>query len=416
MVKINQLEIENVKRIKAVKIEPAQNGLTVIGGRNGQGKTSVLDSIAWALGGDRYRPSQAQRDGSVIPPMLHVELSNGLIVERKGKNSDLKITDPSGRKGGQQLLNEFISQLAIDLPKFLNASAKEKAEILLRIIGVGDTLAKLDSEEAQLYNKRHTIGQIADQKAKYAKELPLYPNRPQEVISIAELITRQQAILAKNGENARLRSRRDELLSEKKQIEEQLAALQDRYEKVCASCETALKSTAELKDESTEEIERDIADIERVNMEIRANLDRQKAEDEAARYSDEYDSLTDRIEDIRRKRRELLDGADLPLEGLTVENGELIYNGCKWDCMSGAEQLKVATAVVRRLNPECGFVLLDKLEQMDTETLREFGEWLEKEGLQAISTRVSTGGECSIIIEDGTAVREEPQSWTKGVF
>lgn len=107
-VKINQLEIENVKRVKAVKIEPTANGLTVIGGRNSQGKTSVLDSIAWALGGDRYKPSQAQRDGSVLPPQLHVELSNGLIVERKGKNSDLKVIDPSGRKGGQQLLNQFV--------------------------------------------------------------------------------------------------------------------------------------------------------------------------------------------------------------------------------------------------------------------------------------------------------------------
>ena len=66
MMKINKLEIENVKRVKAVKIEPSENGLTIIGGRNNQGKTSVLDSIAWALGGDRYRPSQAVREGSVI--------------------------------------------------------------------------------------------------------------------------------------------------------------------------------------------------------------------------------------------------------------------------------------------------------------------------------------------------------------
>lgn len=62
--KINQLEVENVKRIKAVKVEPTANGLTIIGGNNNQGKTSVLDSIAWALGGDRYRPSQATREGS----------------------------------------------------------------------------------------------------------------------------------------------------------------------------------------------------------------------------------------------------------------------------------------------------------------------------------------------------------------
>ena len=69
--------------------------------------------------------------------------------------------------------------------------------------------------------------------------------------------------------------------------------------------------------------------------------------------------------------------------------------------MSGSDQLKVATAIVRKLNPKCGFVLLDKLEQMDIDTMNEFGHWLEEQGLQAIATRVSTGDECSIIIEDG---------------
>lgn len=87
--KINRLEIENVKRIKAVKLEPAQNGLTIIGGDNQQGKTSVLDSIAWALGGERYKPSQSIREGSMVPPNLHIVMNNGLVVERKGKNSAL---------------------------------------------------------------------------------------------------------------------------------------------------------------------------------------------------------------------------------------------------------------------------------------------------------------------------------------
>lgn len=71
-IKINKLEIENVKRIKAVKIEPTKNGLTIVGGNNNQGKTSVLDSIAWALGGDRYKPSNATRDGSTITLLMRV--------------------------------------------------------------------------------------------------------------------------------------------------------------------------------------------------------------------------------------------------------------------------------------------------------------------------------------------------------
>lgn len=80
--KINKLEIENVKRVKAVKAEFTPNGLTVIGGNNNQGKTSILDAIAWALGGNKYKPSQAQRQGSVTPPHLHVVMNNGLIVGR----------------------------------------------------------------------------------------------------------------------------------------------------------------------------------------------------------------------------------------------------------------------------------------------------------------------------------------------
>ena len=182
-IKINKLEIENVKRIKAVKMEPSRDGLTVVGGNNNQGKTSVLDSIAWALGGEKYRPSQAHRDGSAIPPSMHIVLSNGLVVERKGKNSSLKVTDPEGSKGGQQLLNEFVEQLALDLPKFMESSGKEKAKTLLRIIGVGDQLTVLEKEEKELYNDRMYTGRIADQKEKFAKEQPYYPDAPQELVS-----------------------------------------------------------------------------------------------------------------------------------------------------------------------------------------------------------------------------------------
>ena len=162
--KINKLEIENVKRIRAIKLEPAANGLTIIGGKNNQGKTSVLDSIAWALGGEAFRPSAAAREGSVISPNLKVVMSNGLVVERKGKNSALKVTDPSGQKAGQQLLDSFVEKLALNLPKFMESSGKEKAQILLQIIGVGDQLSAMDQQEKELYNERVTIGRIADQK------------------------------------------------------------------------------------------------------------------------------------------------------------------------------------------------------------------------------------------------------------
>lgn len=429
MVKINTLELENIKRIRAVRMEPSPSGLTVIGGRNNQGKTSVLDAIAWALGGNKFRPSQAHREGSLVPPHLKIQLSNGLVVERKGKNSNLKITDPAGNRSGQQLLDEFIEQLALDLPKFLNASDREKAEILLQIIGVKDQLETLEREETQLYNQRHAIGQMADQKAKYAKELPQWDGIPEEPVSASELIRQQQEILARNGENQRKRERASQLEQQVQMMQDRVDSLARQLQEASEKCaaamhdlETAQKSAENLQDESTAQLEQNIQDIETLNVKIRANLDKEKAEDDARQYRNQYDNLTREIDSVRNRKMNLLNNAALPLPELSVENYALTYKGQQWDNMSGSDQLRVATAIVRRLNPECGFVLLDKLEQMDVDTMKEFGEWLEQEGLQAIATRVSTGDECSIIIEDGYARKSaetlppETKPWKAGEF
>lgn len=411
--KINKLEIENVKRVKAVKISPTQNGLTVIGGKNGQGKTSVLDAIAWALGGDKFKPSQAAREGSVTPPSLKIVMQNGLIVERTGKNSTLKVTDPKGEKGGQRLLDEFVEKLALDLPKFLESSDKEKASVLLHVIGVDSKLAELEKSENELYQERLAIGRIADQKEKFAKEQPYYTEAPDDLVSPADLIKEQQEILARNGQREQWKRQYDQLLAERirndELIEETTRKLHELKEKAALldkQVKDAAKSPNELKMESTAELEESIANIDEINCKVRANLDKEKAEADAANYRKQYQELDIRLNEVRQQKIDLLRSADLPLPGLTVVEGELVYRGQRWDNMSSSEQLRVATAIIRKINPECGFVLLDKLEQMDLETLNEFGAWLETEGLQAIATRVSTGEECSIIIEDGYAVQE----------
>lgn len=429
MITINELQVENLKRIKAVKLEPSASGLTVIGGKNGQGKTSVLDAIAWALGGEKFRPTNPKRDGALTPPNLHVVLSNGIIVERKGINGSLKVIDPTGKKSGQRLLDEFISKLALNLPAFLHASEAEKSKALLQIIGVGDKLTVLDRKEEQLYNQRQEVGRIADRKKKAAEEMPFYPNMPAEPVSVSDLLKEQQDILARNGENERKRRNARDMQerfmraeSNYKAAMEALKAAEDTLRKARADAEVAAKSAQDLQDESTAELEENLRNVEVMNEKIRANAAKEGAELEANNLQQEYEGLTEQIESVRSDRAGLLKEADLPLPGLSVKDGHLLYKGEPWDGMSGAEQLKVAVAIIRKLNPECGFVLMDKLEQMDTDTLREFGKWLEEEGLQVIATRVSTGDECSIIIEDGMVKGDKEANipkapkYVKGVF
>lgn len=413
-IKINSLELENVKRVKAVKLEPTKNGLTVVGGKNNQGKTSVLDAIAWALGGAKYKPSQAQREGSLVEPQLHIELSNGMIVERLGKNGTLKVTDPSGQKGNQSLLDGFISQFALDLPKFMEADKNTKAKILLQIIGVGDKLSAFDKQESELYNRRTEIGRIADQKKKYADEMVQWDGVPEEIVSAAELIQQQQEILARNGRNQELRNQAKNLEAQKTLLEQRieeaqkaLNAMHEQFAELMEKLSIANTNAKDLQDESTAELEESIANIDSTNAKVRDNLNKQRAQEEADEYKRQYGDLTTQIEEVRKARMELLNGVEMPLDELSVQDGELIYKGQKWDNMSGSDQLKVATAIVRKTNPQCGFVLLDKLEQMDIDTMNEFGKWLQDNDLQAIATRVSTGDECSIFIEDGYSVDKE---------
>ncbi len=413
-IKVTAFEAENVKRIKAVQFQPSENGLTIVGGKNGQGKTSVLDAIAWTLGGNRMKPSEPHRTGSVQDPTIRIVLNNGLIVERKGKNSELKVTDPTGKRSGQTILDNLIGEMALNVPKFMAASPKEKAGYLLKVIGIGDQLKALDKEEEELFNRRKFTGQQYRSKKAHADEMEAHPEAGFVELSAADLIQRQQEILLRNAENAKKRQNLSYYSAMIPQLEKKVAEAEEALKRCkaelsqgLANLEAAQKDALDLYDESTEELERDLAQIDLKNRYVRQNLAKQKAMSEAEDLKLEYQTYSNDIESIRAKRMALLDNAPLPLKGLSVRDGEILYKDQRWDGMSGSDQLKVSAAICRAVNPKCGFVLLDKLEQMDLETLNDFGRWLEAEGLQAIATRVSTGEECSLIIEDGRVKGEE---------
>lgn len=439
-VTIVSLELENVKRVQAVHLEPAATGLTVIGGDNAQGKTSILDAITYALGGERCRPTNLQRDGGMAPAKIDLRLSNGLQVERKGKNATLYVTDPTGAKAGQRLLDSFVEELALNLPEFLRMTGKEKAAVLLRILGIGDQLAVLDKEEKAAYDERTTQGRVADSKAKYAGELPEYHDVPDAPLSAGELVASSQAVMQRNATRAAARAnvralevRHKSAAADKARATARVVELAKMLEDAVAALEVAKLATAQAadalqvatmapvdEDESTAAIEAQLAALEETNAKVRANLDKRKAIEDARAADEQAQVLTVEVEAVRAKRAALLDGAAMPLPGLSVEAGELTYNGKAWDCMSGAEQIRAGVAIVRKLKPLCGFVLLDKLEALDVAQLQALGAWLQAEGLQGIATRVSTGKECTIIIEDGlvagqaVSVASEVQPATAG--
>ena len=399
-VKILCISAENFKALKAFYCEPKPEGLTVIGGDNGAGKTSAIDILAYGLGGAKYRPSNPKREGAVGDTTLHIELSNGLTVERKGKNLALTVTDKEGARHGQELLDSFISEIAIDLPKFLNASSKEKSHMILETLGIEEKLAELAKREKEKYDTRTMVGREADKKQKAAEDMPWHEDAPEKKLSVSELLDQQQEVLARNGLKEEHRRNYEANKSELERVNAELKRLSSRREELVAKVKSAEGEDFTL--ESTAELEKQIADFEEINRKVAENAERTRRLEEADALSDQRDALTKEIEEIRAERMSLLKDADFPLEGLTVaDNGELIYNGQPWDCMSGAQQLIVSCAIASKINPSCRFVRMDKLEQLDLPTLAAFDEWLKTQNLQCIATRVSKGDECTLIIEDG---------------
>lgn len=409
-VKILCFSAGNFKALKAFYCEPKPEGLTVIGGDNGAGKSSCLDALAFAVGGAKYRPSNPKREGAVGDTTLHVDLSNGITVERKGKNLSLTVTDREGARHGQELLDAFISNIAIDLPKFYNASAKDKAHMILETLGIEEKLAELSRREKEKYDTRTMVGREADRKQKAAEDMPWHEDAPEEPVSVADLIKQQQEILSRNGIRAQYRTNRSKMAAERdmcqsriRELEKQIEDLKNREEELSgkiAEASVAIRNNGE--EESTAELEAQIANFEETNRKVAENAERTRRLEEADALSDQRDALTKEIEAIRAERLALLQDADFPLEGLSVnDSSELVYNGQPWDCMSGSQQLIVSCAIASRINPTCRFVLMDKLEQLDLTTLKAFDDWLKTQDLQCIATRVSTGGECSLVIEDG---------------
>lgn len=380
--RITHFEAENFKRLKAVSIDPDTNTV-VIAGRNAQGKTSVLDGIMAALAGkagakELVRPV---RDGETKARVV-VELDD-LRIERKWSPSGSTLT--VGPKDGaaklnspQAVLDRLIGALSFDPLAFAEAAPKDQVATLIDLIG-REKFDELASARKGSYERRTDVNRevksLSSRVAAFPSDVPMVGSVPRidvaAVVSELDTARRKQAL---RDEYDRLSERLAEIASEGHGLAE-------------------TRPVAELTEL--------IADAEHRNSLADKAEQRQAIMAELAEAERESGELTSHIEILDNARTELIESAELPVDGLTFDDEGVAYHGVPFVQASAAERLKVSVAMAMALNPELRVICIRDASLLDVDSRRALVAMAEEHDYQIWYEVVGDGGPVGVVIEDG---------------
>ncbi|MFT4225334.1 AAA family ATPase [Micropruina sp.] len=404
--KIIKLEAENIKRLKAVAIEP-DGTLQIVTGRNAQGKSSVLDAIWLALGGgqaskDTPRPIRDGEDEARVT----LDLGN-LTVTRtwdaeKGKTT-LVVRAPDGSRyqQPQTLLDQLVGKLSFDPLAFTRLTAREQRQALLDLLGLDFTAA--DRERARLYDERLETGR----RAHAYGDLPKLPKgAPMVEVPAADLLGRinEAAKLQQDIDDTRAAIARD--VREVEEIDRRIARLQQDRDATQARIADRTDQLGVLPlPADIDQLRAQVADLEASNAEARAN--RQVAEKREAQKAlqEQYTALTHRIDGIDDSKRRALAAAQMPVDGLGFDDQGVTFNGVPFGQASSAEQIRVSLAMAMALNPSLRVIRILDGSLLDADSMQAIAGMAADHDYQVWVERVSDDAESAVVIEDGQVAR-----------
>ena len=441
---ITGLRIENFKKIVCFDMNPDGSVIT-IAGKNGQGKSSILDAIMVALCGRVAMPDKPVRAGE---PSAEIVLQvDGFTVTRKIKpdgSGSVTITtaDGSTRPQPQAWLDAKIGKLTFDPSAFLRLKPVEQAEMLRKLTGVD--VADLDAEKSAVYQERLLVGRDRDAAQGAAQVMPFHADAPAAEVSMADLVAEQQEAAAAQSRKRELAAKADaerEAAKQKRarivEIDHDLAQVDeatrleiaDLEQRIAAAKARAIAKTADLetrkrnnlifipgheKAESDaqsaadaimtadpSEMQARIGSIETVNRKVRENAARKVAQERAELLAATYKDKSERLDAIAADKAKRIAAAKMPVAGLGFsDDGAVTFRDMPLTQASQAEAIRVSMAIGLALNPELKIVLIRDGSLLDTDSRALVAELADNAGAQVWIEVVGTdsGG---VVIEDG---------------
>ncbi len=413
--KIIRLEARNIMRLRAVEIEPDDN-MVIVGGKNGAGKTCLLNSIMYALGGKRVvcgKPLRAgQKKGKIVLDLGKYTITRTFTA---GGGGTLSVVDADGNShpNPQALLGDLFSDYTFDPLAFTRMNSQEQLATLQRMIGI-DFSGQNISRQVN-YDKRTLVNRDVKNLEAQLRTLPLAEDVPEQEVSITALADDLQHAQQVNADNDFRRQqvigtqeawrademRLDDLQSQIREMQKQEAKLKEDLAIREKAMEESRVAVNQLQDAETGPIRQQMENAEVNNLKVRRNQARSTCQDRLRDVQKESEDLTQQIEDVDASKKQMLAEAKFPVEGLSFDEEQVVYNGLPLDQASSAEQLRVSVAMGMAINPELRVLLIRDGSLLDKESLKLLREIVKSNDYQVWIEMVREDKGCSVVIEDG---------------
>lgn len=445
--KIIQLTAENVKKLTAVQISP-DGALVQITGKNGQGKTSVLDSIWWALAGTATVQKQPIRKGA-DSARIEIKLGSGkaveLIVERRFTDSAsyLTVKTAEGAKypSPQRLLDDLLGALTFDPLAFMQQDGRGQFDVLRGLVKLDVDLDAQDKANVADFATRTLVNREAKTARAQASGIAVAPDLPAEPIDEASLIDEIQTAATTNTQieqrkAARVQAERDmgdalAIASDMRDAAAKIIAdAETQARQVIASAkkqaDTALARAVEVDTKASDLKKRlaeapklpdqiDIAglraklnDAKEINLKISSREHRTKIEERAAELEARAAALGEAIDARKAERKAAMESAQMPIDGLSFGDGTVLFRELPLDQASDADQLMVSTAIAAALNPKLRVLRIRNGSLLDDDAMVRLADFAKERDFQIWIERVDGSGTVGIVMEDGHVKGQEP--------
>lgn len=397
--KIIELTAENIKRLKAVEIHPADH-VQVVAGRNAQGKTSVLDAIWLALGGGPAAKGTTRpiRDGEESAS-VRLDLGDLCITRTwKGERTTLVVQSADGSKysGPQGVLDALVGRLSFDPLEFTRLSARDQAAALLDLVDLDVDLDEVATRRGKAYAERTEVGRLVKALGEIAEPdagVPDVETSAQDLI--ARIRAAQDTVRQQEADVTAV----DHWRGQVDELARQLAWARSSL----ADAEWLVTVQETVPDVAA--LEAELGALEDTNRAVRQNAHLRTQAAERDRLRDDYATLTNRIELLDQEKATALGAASFPVDGLSFDEAGVTYQGVPFSQASSAEQIRVSLAMAMALNPKLRVIRILDGSLLDAENLALIEDMATEHDYQVWIERVGAGdGGSTVVIEDGAVV------------